>query len=50
VDWTKFFAALARIRFAGPISLPVDYHPKDDLAAIRHDIDFIRKHVAAAYG
>jgi L-ribulose-5-phosphate 3-epimerase len=50
VDWPKLFAALARIRFTGPISLPVDYQPKDELAAIRHDIDFIRKHVAAAYG
>jgi sugar phosphate isomerase/epimerase len=50
VDWPKFFAALARIRFTGPISLPVDYQPRDELAAIRHDIDFIRKHVAAAYG
>ncbi len=50
VDWTKFFAALAAVRFTGPISLPVDYHPKDELGGIRHDIDFIRKHVAAAYG
>ena len=50
VDWTKFFAALARVRFVGPISLPVDHQPKDELAAIRHDIDFIRKHVATAYG
>ena len=50
VDWPKFFAALARIRFTGPISLPVDHQPQDELAAIRHDIDFIRKHVATAYG
>ena len=49
VDWPKLFAALARVRFTGPISLPVDYQPKDELAAIRHDIDFIRKQVAAAY-
>lgn len=50
VDWSKLFSALARARFTGPISLPVDYQPKDELGAIRHDIDFIRKHVAAAYG
>jgi len=50
VDWKKLFAALARVRFVGPISLPVDHQPKDELAAIRHDIDFIRKHVATAYG
>jgi len=50
VDWPKLFAALAKIRFTGPISLPVDHQPKDELAGIRHDIDFVRKHVAAAYG
>jgi sugar phosphate isomerase/epimerase len=49
VDWGKLFEALARVRFTGPISLPVDYEPKDELAAIRHDADFIRKHVTAAY-
>lgn len=49
VDWGKLFESLARVRFTGPISLPVDYEPKDELAAIRHDVEFIRKHVAAAY-
>jgi hypothetical protein len=28
----------------------VDYEPKDEVSAIRHDVEFIRKHVAAAYG
>jgi sugar phosphate isomerase/epimerase len=50
VDWTKLFAALAKTRFNGPISLSVDYHPKDQPAAIRRDIDFIRKQIHAAYG
>jgi sugar phosphate isomerase/epimerase len=50
VDWTKLFAALAGARFNGPISVTVDYHPKDDLGAIRHDVAFIRKQVHAAYG
>jgi sugar phosphate isomerase/epimerase len=50
VDWPKLFSALAKTRFVGPVSLTVDYHPKDELAAIRHDVEFIRKHVAAAYG
>jgi L-ribulose-5-phosphate 3-epimerase len=50
VDWGKLFESLARVRFTGPISLPVDYEHKDELAAIRHDVEFIRKHVAAAYG
>jgi sugar phosphate isomerase/epimerase len=50
VDWAKVFENLGRARFTGPISLPVDYEPKDEVAAIRHDVEFIRKHVAAAYG
>ena len=50
VDWNKVFESLGRARFTGPISLPVDYEPKDEVAAIRHDVAFIRKHVAAAYG
>lgn len=50
VDWGKLFAALARVRFTGPISMPVDYEPKDEVSAIRHDVEFLRKHVAAAYG
>jgi sugar phosphate isomerase/epimerase len=50
VDWPRFFAVLARARFAGPISIQIDYQPKDELAAIRHDVDFVRKQVNAAYG
>jgi len=50
VDWGKLFESLARVRFTGPISLPVDYDPKDEISAIRHDVEFIRKRVAAAYG
>lgn len=50
VDWGKLFEALARVRFTGPISLPVDYEPKDELSAIGRDVEFLRKHVAAAYG
>ena len=49
VDWPQFFTALARAGFAGPISLQVDYQPKDELSAIRRDLDFVRKQVAAAY-
>ena len=50
VDWTKFFGMLARARFTGPVSIQMDYRPKDELSAIRHDVDFIRKQVNAAYG
>jgi sugar phosphate isomerase/epimerase len=50
VDFGKFFAALAKARFAGPISLPVDHNPAGELAAIKHDLAFVRKQIAAAYG
>jgi sugar phosphate isomerase/epimerase len=50
VDWGKLFESLARVRFAGPVSLPVDYQPQDEISAVRHDVEFIRKRVAAAYG
>jgi len=49
VDFPKFFAALARVRFNGPVSLPVDYHPDNDIQAIGHDVQFVRKQLAAAY-
>ncbi|MCX6627258.1 MAG: TIM barrel protein [Candidatus Solibacter sp.] len=50
VDWRQFFAALARVRFVGPITIEVRYQPKDEIGAFRQDLDFVRKQVAAAYG
>jgi sugar phosphate isomerase/epimerase len=50
VNWRKLFQSLARVRFTGPISVPLDYQPKDELGAIRRDIEFLKKQVAAAYG
>ena len=50
VDWRTFFAALARVRFVGPITIEVRYEPKDELNAFRRDLEFVRKQVAAAYG
>jgi L-ribulose-5-phosphate 3-epimerase len=50
VDWPKFFTALAQAKFAGPISIPVDYKPLDELGAIRKDVAFVKKQVSAAYG
>ncbi len=50
VDFPKFFASLARWRFVGPVSVQTDYQPKDELSAIRHDIEFVRKQLKAAYG
>jgi len=50
VDFPGFFAALAKARFAGPITLPVDHNPPGDLSAIKRDLAFVRKQIAAAYG
>jgi sugar phosphate isomerase/epimerase len=50
VDWPRLFTALAGVRFAGPASVTVDYRPSDPPAAIRRDVAFLRKQVAAAYG
>ena len=50
VDWARFFGALANVRFAGPVMLSVEYQPADELTAIRQDLEFLKKHRAAAYG
>jgi sugar phosphate isomerase/epimerase len=50
VDWPQFFAALVKVRFTGPISLQLGYPVKDELPAIRKDLAFLKKQVAAAYG
>jgi len=50
VDFPKFFAALAKARFAGPITLPVDHSPGGEVEAIKHDLAFVRKQMAAAWG
>jgi len=49
VDWSAFFAALARVRFVGPISISMSYQPKDEINAIRRDLEWVRKQIAAAY-
>ena len=50
VDWKTLFAALARVRFAGPITLPIDHHPANELGGIRRDVEFVRRQIQAAYG
>lgn len=50
VNWPKFFSILARAGFTGPLSLQVDYEPKDELAAMAHDVEFARKQLHLAYG
>jgi len=49
VAWPQFFSALAQANFTGPITLQVEYQPKDELAAIRKDLAFLKKQRAAAY-
>jgi sugar phosphate isomerase/epimerase len=50
VDWQRVFAGFAAAKFQGPLTLHVEYEPKDELAAIANDFAFVRKHVTAAYG
>ena len=50
VDWSGFFATLARAKFTGPLSIEMAYRPAKELEAIRRDLEFVRKQVAAAYG
>jgi hypothetical protein len=50
VNWREVFAAPARVRFVGPVTIEVRYETKDEINAFRHDLDFVRKQVAAAYG
>lgn len=49
VDWQTVFAAFARARFSGPISLHVEYHTTDEMAAIARDFEFMKKQTQAAY-
>jgi sugar phosphate isomerase/epimerase len=50
VDWPQFLTLLARAGFAGPISLQTGYASQDALPAIRKDLAFLKKQMAAAYG
>ena len=49
VDWPKFFEALARARWSGPLTLQSDYPAEDRVFAIRQDLAFVRKQLDAAY-
>ncbi|MGA2722232.1 MAG: TIM barrel protein [Bryobacteraceae bacterium] len=50
VDWSKFFTALARVKFTGPLSIEMGYRPVKEVEAIRRDLEFVRQQVASAYG
>jgi sugar phosphate isomerase/epimerase len=50
VDWDRFFATIAKARFTGPVSLHVEYHPKDEMKAIATDLAFMQRMVSKHYG
>jgi sugar phosphate isomerase/epimerase len=50
VDWAAFFSTLARAHFTGPLTIQMDYKPTSVPAALRHDVEFVRKQLNAAYG
>ncbi|HET8546799.1 MAG TPA: sugar phosphate isomerase/epimerase family protein [Bryobacteraceae bacterium] len=49
LNWTEVFKLLAAANFAGPISLHVEYDPKDELAAIAKDLQFLKDQVTKAW-
>jgi sugar phosphate isomerase/epimerase len=49
VDWPKFFGLLAQAHYYGPLSLRMDYHPKDEIGSITKDCTFARKKIEVAY-
>jgi len=49
VNWPAFFSALARVKYTGPITIEMKYQPKDELNAIRKDLEFVRKQMATAW-
>jgi hypothetical protein len=50
VDWARFFRVLAEAKFAGPLSIHMEYHQQDEPGAMAKDIDFVRKQIQQAYG
>lgn len=50
VDWPEVYRSFAKAAYNGPISLHVEYSPKDELEAIARDLAFMKKQVSAAYG
>ncbi|MGA2134183.1 MAG: sugar phosphate isomerase/epimerase family protein [Bryobacteraceae bacterium] len=50
VDWPRVFGLLASARYAGPLSVHIEYEPADVLTAIQRDLAFVNKQVAAAWG
>jgi L-ribulose-5-phosphate 3-epimerase len=49
VDWSKFFGILAAAKYYGPVSLHMNYHPKDEIGSLTKDAAFARKQINLAY-
>lgn len=47
VDWKKFFTRLAEAKFAGPISVHVEYPTKDELQSMADDLATLKKLMAS---
>ena len=50
VNYPKVFSLLAAARFSGPFSVHQEYKPADRMEAAHTDLEFVRKHLQAAYG
>lgn len=50
VDWKTCFEQFARVRFAGPLSLHVEYNSTNPFDAMARDAAFLKKMIAGAYG
>lgn len=48
-DFPGTFAMLARAAWAGPVSVAVEYEAPDAVAAVGHDVEFVRQQIAKAY-
>jgi L-ribulose-5-phosphate 3-epimerase len=49
VDWQKFFSILAKARYYGPVSIHMNYRPKDEIGSLTKDCAFAHKNINVAY-
>ncbi len=49
VDWDRFFAILAAAKFTGPLSIAMEYGPRDEAGAMSKDLEFTRTRVRQAW-
>lgn len=49
VDWAKFFGILAGAKYYGPVSIHMNYRPKDEIGSLTKDCAFAHKQINLAY-